>query len=223
MSVVTSYLEEDVRDTLCGAPLTRYRTVHWLCDILRNFFSDPANIPDERLARLLRLQDGIGNDETRALFQVGLPWSKDSRKACTTPAILVSGGATSYPLQTLNVLPGTALPSGARTASSGRELRVLTLKVAVLTESHDGTLLLTDVLEDFLVMNGVNLAMDNGALSQFSVKGASEIQEIRAGEGMNAKEIYQSVIGCEAVGGLAWESDTQGPVFRGMQYAQKQP
>lgn len=41
-------------DTLMGGALQGYRLIHWLADVLRNWFSDPINIKDERISKLLK-------------------------------------------------------------------------------------------------------------------------------------------------------------------------
>lgn len=211
--MITTDYTESSRSTLCGAPLSRYRFSHWLCDIVKNFMSDPVNIPDERLSRLLFMQDGSCGDLCRALFQVALPYSPDSRKAGTTPAILVSAGESQQ--QAAPVVNGYNTTRFSSTVQVEMALRVLTGKIAVVTETLDGTLLLSDTIEMFLLTNRKHLEND-GIVTQLNVKTASEPQEIKAGEGLNAKALYQTVIGISAVGSISWASDTQGPVFRGM-------
>ena len=202
--------------SLSGAPLTRYRFEHWLCDVLKNFFSDPMNIKDERLCMLLSIQDGIASDECRSLFQIDLPYSKDTRKACTTPAILISAGESKYPLRTVGAL-GAPVSSliGYRAARSHATYRTIAGNIAVATESLDGTVLLCDAIEEFLLVNNTALTMDN-MVSQLNVIGSSAPQGISAGEAANAKDIVQSIISVEAVGGIAWETDVQGPTYRGL-------
>lgn len=211
--ITTDYTCQANANTLCGAPLGRYRFTHWLCDTIKNYMSDPLNIRDERLSGLLFRQDGPEPDNCAASFLVSLPYSKDSRKACTTPAILVSAGEETYPVKTmLNMSPPMQLQP---TVLKKHAVRSITGKIAVLTESLDGLLLLTDLLEDFIVSSQLEMSSE-GMLTQLVLQGSSEPQEIKAGEGANAKPLYQSVIGIAAVGGITWTSDTQGPVYRGL-------
>lgn len=198
--------------TLCGAAITRYRFSHWLCDILKNFMSDPLNIKDDRLARLLFIQDGPGKDDCRALFQVALPYSPDSRKAGTTPAVLVSVGTVSYPVPT--VMDNYKQGGFSSATSVHSRIRTITGKVAIVTESVDGTNLFSDEIETFLVHNQRALQAD-GMLSYLNIKGSSEPQEIKTGEGSNAKPLYQVVIELSATGATEWTADMQGPLFRG--------
>lgn len=207
------------KDSLKGALLNKYRFSHWLVDILRNFMSDPINIKDERLCKLLLTQDGSGVDECRALFKVEAPFTADTRKACTTPAIFVSAGATEYPVRTFNALGGdTKTLIGAKAAYSNSVLRKMAGNIAVITESCDGTQLLAGLIEDFLVVNAFQLQQD-GMVSQLSVTGSSETKRIVTGEAANAKDVYQIVIGITAIGGISWTTDTQGPVYRGITLA----
>jgi len=216
MTVVTDYTERAQQNTLCSAPLTRYRFAHWLCDIVKNFMSDPEHIRDERLRGLLWPQDGVEPDECRAVFKVGLPMSPDSRKAGVTPAILVSAGQQQYPVNSINAGIGASYPeSGTRVMYEGTAVRQVTGKIAVVTESLDGTLLLCDILEDYLVTNTAGLVLD-GMVQSLKVEGSSEPVMIKAGEAGNAKELFQTVVSLTAIGGLSWEADTQGPVFRGL-------
>ena len=211
------YTKETNKDTLCGAGLTQYRLVHWMVDILRNFMSDPVNMHDERLVRLLFGQDGKIPETLDALFRIEPPYTRDVRKAGTTPAIMVSAGDETFPVGFVNI-PPAVLPStsGAAAAFSGHKIKQATLNIAVITESCDGTILLKDIIETFLVMHEQLLVWDNGSISEFHVTGASQVQAIQAGQAANAKPLYQQVLSVQVVGGLRWNVDTQGSVFNGM-------
>lgn len=211
--ITTDYTE---KSSLCGAPLSRYRLSHWLVDTLRNFMSDPYNIRDERLRSLLQLQDGTEPDACRALFKVDVPFTQDTRKACTTPCVMVSTGEMAYPFRPV------AAGVGRRTYAAGTEIsamgfipRQLTAAIAVVTESCDGTQLLTDTLEDFLVMNASRFPKD-GLVSSLTVAGSTGPQRISIGQALNAKDLYQATISVTVCGALNWSTDTQGPVFRGL-------
>lgn len=210
-TVTTSYTAEDTGSSLIGARLSKYRLAHWLCDILRNLLCDPVNIKDERLHALLESVDWAQRDNKRGLLRIEPPFSKDTRKACTTPAILVTAGNTKYPFVPIN--------NGVNPDRSGMYkrsvCRSIGASIAVLTESADGTCLLSDTIEDFLVINSLPLTKD-GMVSQFIVQGSSAVTRLAAGEAANAKDLYQIVISVEVTGGLSWTSDTQGPLFRGL-------
>ena len=219
MSTVTDYTAKATENTLCGAPMSRYRLTHWMLDILKNLFSSPLNIPDERLRSLLFIQNGPNPDNCAALFDIAAPYSKDSRKAGTTPAILVSCGATSYPMPTINLMNGaypTAInASGEYTDSAARQIG---LSIALITESCQGTQLIADIVEDFLLTHRHELTRD-AMVSRVDITGGSEVQEIPAGKAANAKALYQIVIGLTCIGGITWTNDTQGPVYRGVSIA----
>jgi len=215
-TITTDYTESAQINTLCAAPLTRYRFAHWLCDVVRNFMSDPEHIRDERLRGLLWPQDGIEPDNCRASFQVGLPLAHDSRKACVTPALLVSAGQQTYPASFINAgVAAEETVTGIGAMYEGTAVRQVAGKIAVVTESLDGTLLLCDMLEDYLVAAGPLLQSD-GMVQKLTLEGSSEPAMIRVGEAANAKELFQSVIGVTAAGGITWTTDTQGPVYRGV-------
>lgn len=202
--------------SLHGAPLSRYRLSHWLVDTLKNFMSDPYNIKDERLRGLLGLQDGTDPDACRALFKVDTPFTQDTRKACTTPCVMVSTGEMTYPFKPVNAgIAQTPYASGTAMTAKGFVPRQLAATVAIVTESCDGTQLLTDTLEDFLVMNAQRFPKE-GLVSQLTVAGSTGPQRISTGQALNAKDLYQSTISIVAVGALNWSTDTQGPVFRGV-------
>lgn len=215
-TIVTDYTEKATENTLCGAPLTRYRLVHWLVDILKNFMADPVNLRDDRLSRLLNIQDSPGADFCRSLFIVDVPYNTDTRKACTTPAIMVSAGETQYPAMPLNA--GSDAVAGAIQARQMYERTVprgIVAAVTVITESCDGTMLLADIIEDFLIRVDELLPID-GMVHKLTLTGGSGIKRITAGEGLNAKDVYQLSLTLTAVGGITWTVDTQGPIFRGV-------
>jgi hypothetical protein len=215
-TIVTDYTEKVTENTLCGAPLTRYRLAHWLVDILKNFMSDPINIRDNRLSVLLNIQDSPGEDFCKSLFIVDVPYNTDTRKACTTPAIVVSVGETQYPMSPLNNGIGNMQGAiNARTMYERTVLRSMTATITIMTESCDGTLLLADIIEDFLVRVDLLLPQD-GMIQRLNLIGGSTIRKIGTGEGLNAKDIYQLGINISVIGGITWTADTQGPVFRGL-------
>lgn len=218
MTIVTDYTREAREDSLVCANLDKYRFSHWLCNILQNFFSTPLNIKDERLNKLLFIQDGIDADKCRALIRVGLPMEKDSRTASETPAILVSATTAQYPVTPINFgTPATAGAIGATQMGRTTLPRQLGGQIAVITEHLDGTYLLSEIIELFMATHRHIFQRDNGAVSQFNVLGSSGVQMIPTGQAGNAKELYQDVISVSAVGAVSYAFDTQGPVFRGLE------
>lgn len=212
----TDYTSGQNRDSLHGAHLGKYRLTHWLIDILKNFLSDPVNMKDERVRSLLHMQDGDSAEACGALFRVEPPYTKDTRKACVTPAVMVSAGETQYTLNPLNAggpsVSGAIGAVGMYTRTVGRSIAAT---VAVLTESCDGSLLLAGLIEDFLVINAL-LFKQEGMVHKLTVAGSSAPVRITAGEGGNAKDLFQVSLSLQASGALEWSVDTQGPVFRGL-------
>jgi hypothetical protein len=218
MTIITDYTKEACEDSLVCANLDKYRFSHWLCNIMQNFFSSPLNIKDERLHKLLFVQDGIDSDQCRALIRVGLPLEKDSRTACGTPAILVSATEAQYPVTPINFgIPSVDGAIGATQMGQSFMPRKLGGQVAVITEALDGTYLLSEIIEMFMVANRHLFQRDNGAISQFNVLGSSGVQMLQTGQAGNAKELYQDVISISVVGTVSYALDTQGPIFRGLE------
>lgn len=203
--VTTDYTQP--ADTMLPGAMQTYRLMHWLRDIIRNFLADEANITDDRLKPLAG----------QIMYKVALPYTaKDAAAASQTPAILVSLESTSYPVRSVT-LAGTGPVNGAQMARfKGMRQRIVGARIAIVTESCDGTLLLSNLIEDFLVINELNLVQDCGMLSEFTVKGSSGPQELAPDSAHNAKPLYQAVISVSMSGGISWISDTQGPLFKGI-------
>lgn len=215
--ITTDYTEAGNPNSLTPGPLSGYRLMHWMRDILMNFFSDPINIKDERISKLLCMQNGPSETTLNALFRVGLPYDGDVVKAGTTPCILVSLGESTYPVKTFNMLAGMQTAAiGSQSAYSGMAWKSIGMRIAIVTESYDATVLIGGIIEDFLLMHKQQFVHDNGMISEFAVLGSSAPQKIEVDQAGNAREIYQLVITVNASGGIAWTVDTQGPVFRGI-------
>ena len=221
MTIVTDYTKKANANSMLPGASQQYRLLHWLIGILKNFLSDPINIKDERIASLLRLQDGATDTQLKALFSIGAPYTKDSRKAGTTPAITVSLGETSYPIHHINALAAPITSEiGAQPMHKGAKFKSTQCGVSVATESYEGTVLLGGLIEDFLNINETLLAADSRTLSEFRVTGSTAPEELKAGTAHNAKSIYQLTIRISTLGGISWTQDTQGPVFRGVTVGQ---
>jgi hypothetical protein len=214
------YTEAGNQDSLRnrGGAMQNYRLMHWLADILKNFFSDPINIKDERICKLMNLQDS-DDEHLDSLFDVGTPFSQDTKKACSTPMIIVSLGQTQYPVKDFGIRPSPVMAeNGAVHMSQSLKVKVVGCTVSVATESYDGTMLLGGLIEDFLLINEKLFVQDNNTLSEFRVQGSTEPQEIKVGTAANAKTIYQMKIAIQMAGSISWTTDTQGPLFRGIKF-----
>jgi len=215
--IVTDYRQAANPDTLKGGAITSYRMLYWLKDILCNFMSDPINIKDERICKILNMQDGATPEQLNALFDVGVAYSPETKKACTTPQIMISLGPRQYPVRGINKIGSEPVATGwSSPMYQGCRHKVINMVVSIMTEKHDSTVVFTDLIEDFLLINEDNLVRDNGMISEFHVTGVSEPQFFKIGTSAHAKEIYEQKIAVTAVGGISWTTDTQGPVYRGV-------
>lgn len=218
MTITTDYTEQANPDTLYGGALSSYRTLYWLKDILVNFLADPVNIKDDRICKILNMQNGATPEQLNALFDVGVAYSESTKKACTTPKIFISLGAKQYPARSINqVGTGVIADCGAIPMYLGVRHKTINVIITVMTEVYDSTVVFTDLLEDFLLINEIELAQDNGMISEIHVTGVTEPQFINVGQSTHAKCIYVQKISLQITGGISWTTDTQGPVYRGMQ------
>lgn len=214
--ITTDYTAEGNQDTMQPGGLSAYRLMYWMVDILKNWFADPINIKDNRLQSLLWKQDDNSKDDRlHAVFDIGAAYSTDTKKAHTTPMMVVMVGDTSHDLSGLN------LPSGAPTGLNGAmpmyygmRIKIIPLNISITTETYDGTLLLGGYIEDFLTMHEKLLQDDCGMLSSFQVLGMTAPQ--KTNDTSQAKNTFESIIQIQTVGCIGWEVDTQGPVFRGL-------
>jgi hypothetical protein len=214
------YTDNSNKDTLRDYPLQGYRVMHWLEDIITNWICDPINVKDERLVSLLGLHT-IEDEALASLCITGTPYSPDAATACATPKIVISLAGTEYPASPLVTGKIPNALNGSIPDYTGVKFKSMALKVTVYTESYDGTVLLAGLLEDFLLFNERQLCMDNGSLNSFTVRGSSEITEIKQGSIANAKSLYTTAISIMVTGGITWNVDNQGPVFRGVQFKYK--
>lgn len=213
--IVTDYTKEGNPDTMRPGGLSAYRIMHWLCNILQNFFADPINIKDDRLKNLLWRQDKKDETKLFAKFDIGTAYAQSTTKANTTPMIVVFVGDTVHDNSGVNLAGGAPMGlNGARPMWHDQCIKIIPLNISITTESYDGTLLLAGLIEDFLTVNSKLLVEDSGMLSRFIVQGVTAPKH--TGDEKAAKETYQSFIQIQTVGCIGWETDTQGPVFRGV-------
>ena len=218
MSIVTDYTAKANPDTMKGGAISSYRMLYWLRDILSNFLADPINLKDARICKVLNMQDGATPEQLNALFEVGVAYSDKTTKACTTPRIFISLGARNYPVRGINTVGSEPISiCGAMPMYVGMRHKTINMVITIVTEKHDSTVVLADLMEDFLLINENNLIQDNGMISEFHLTGVSEPEMIQIGQSAHAKVVYTQKLGVMAVGGISWTADTQGPVFRGVE------
>lgn len=131
--------------------------------------------------------------------------------------IIIGLGETQFPVPTVNLAgAGPIAECGAQPMYMGMRHKMIGCYISVATESYDGTVLLTGLIEDFLCINEYQLVQDNGMISEFRVRKTEPPKLIQQGTAVHAKPVYQAIIHVSAVGGVSWTTDTQGPVFRGI-------
>ena len=216
--IITSYTKSSKLDTMQGGAISSYRMLYWLRDILANFMADPINIKDERICKILNLQDGATPEQLNALFSIGVSFNESTKKACTTPLIYISLGPRDYSIRGINQIGSDKIAiCGAVPMHMGVKHKTIHMVITIMTEKHDSTVVLTDLIEDFLLINETLLIQDNGMISEFHVTGVTAPEILVAGTGAHAKNIYQQKISVSATGGISWTTDTQGPIFRGVE------
>lgn len=216
--IITSYTKASKVDTMQGGAISSYRMLYWLRDILANFMCDPINIKDARICKILNMQDGATPEQLNALFAIGVAYNESTKKSCTTPLIFISLGARQYPVRGINQIGSEPVAlCGATPMHMGTKHKTINMVITIMTEKHDSTVVLTDLMEDFLLINETELIQDNGMISEFHVTGVSAPEMLQIGTGAHAKVIYQQKISIMTTGGIAWTRDTQGPIFRGVE------
>lgn len=216
--IITNYTEAAKVDTMKGGAISSYRMLYWLRDILSNFMADPINIKDERICKILNMQDGATPEQLNALFAIGVSYNDSTKKACTTPLIYISLGPRQYSIGGINQIGSDKIAlCGATPMHMGVKHKTIHMVITIMTEKHDSTVVLTDLIEDFLLINETLLIQDNDMISEFHVTGVTAPEILVAGTGAHAKDIYQQKISVTATGGISWTADTQGPIFRGVE------
>ena len=217
--VTTNYSAQNEAnmDTFQPGYSSEYRTLHWLKDIIANFMSDPINIKDERLCRLLNFQNGDKETNQNALFDIGTAYGTGTQKATTTPMLLISYCGTQYQVKPINQIGiGPFTTNGSVPMYRGMKYKTMSFKITITTETYDGNLLLSSFIQDFLLINENQFVRDNHSINEFHVLGMQEPQMVRCGEDVHAKTVFKTTIGLVIDGGLSWVTDTQGPVYRGL-------
>ena len=209
---LTDYTEQN---TLLEGFGQQYRILKYMKDILNNFFADSRNIKDPRLLKLM--YDCKGN-LNKDCIRVGCTFDPDTKYAGTTPAVIIGVGDISYSQRPINQAGNPAFRTNPLNSPTYQwRFKNIPIVVSVITESYDGTLLLTQLIQMFLVMNSNTIQQDCNNISAISVQGVSTIREVSMGESGNAKQLYASNISVPISSVLSWTHDTQGPVFKGME------
>lgn len=209
--ILTDYTE---KSTLPEGFGQQYRIVKYIKDIINNFFADSRNIKDQRILSLMYNRKG---DLNKDCIKVGCPFDPDSTYAGTTPAVVVGVGDISYSPRHINEGGNPQFASNPMKAPIGDwRIKNIPVIISVLTQSYDGTLLLTQLIQMFLTMNSNVIRQDCNNINAISVQAVSSIKEVPMGSTGNAKQLYMSNISMSIASVLSWTCDTQGPVFKGV-------
>ena len=206
----TDYTE---KSTLFQGFGQQYRISKYIKDILNNWFADQTNILDPRIKKLMYTKGQLSKD----CLKLGCAFDPNKIYAGTTPAIIVSVGDITYSPRHINQ-PGnpTFSKNPMRSPILDWVIKNIPIIISVITESYDGTLLLTELVEMFLKMNRNVIAHDINNISAIDVQQVGAVKEVPMGQAGNAKQLFASNIVMPVASILSWTSDTQGPVFRGV-------
>lgn len=151
-------------------------------------------------------------------IKVDTPYDPDKAFAGTTPAIVIGRGAIRYDLVPVNSNPLNAsfLKNPTEPIVGDFRLKSFPVNIAIFTQSHDGTDLLAELIQLFILMNSRAILADCKLLNFVQVSGISQIQAIKPAEAGNAKHIYATTVTIQVGTHVTWTEDTQGPVFTGI-------
>lgn len=214
--ITTDYTNQN---TFQSGIVQQYRLLKYIRDILINWFSDKRNIKDQRLHSLLYKDDQLNID----CIKIGSPFNTDSIYSGTTPSVYVG-------LQNIQYL-GNGVNKGGnpqfginpmQAPIMQYRLKNINFQINVTTQSYDGTVLLTELIQMFLVVNSSYIESDCNALNYFRVTGLTPIEVVQPSQIGNSKQIYNQKINVATCGAVTWVEDTQGPVFRGISNINKE-
>lgn len=204
---VTDYTEP--QSSMVG-PITPSRFASYMLDLMKIWFSDPANIPVDAL-KCLKYIDGDTNsaiDESKVYLDIA--WPEDQRLSGRTPAVIIMYGDTnSKKIGTAtNIITNGHFPGHGRLLSSEFDVNIV-----VRTASYSGTQVLTEMIFDYLRTFARNIQLDAN-LSSFSVTGMSA--PTKSESPGDVKDVFRATIVCKVTGTYVSYVDTVGPVFRGI-------
>lgn len=210
-TVFTDYTEQSTFSVGYGQ---QSRIVKYVRDLLNNWFADSRNIKDQRILSLMYDKEG---NLSRNCIKLSTPFNPSKIYAGTTPAILVSLAEITYSGRYINN-PGNPYfaDNPMQSPVAHHRFKNIPINITVLTQNHDGTVLLAQLIQMFLVVNSYSILQDCNSLRFFQVQSISAPTEVGEGQAGNAKKLYSSTISILTQSALVWSSDTQGPVFRGL-------
>lgn len=195
--------------------LQQSRIIKYIRDIINNWFSDPINIRDQRLRRQL-----FDNDQLkRGTIKIGTSFNDSNQFIGTTPDISVSLGDIIYQHPAINTIGNNAFASNPTLAPAlNIHNKTIPIAITITTQSYDATMLLTQLLQLFIVANIDIIREDCAMLDTLRMHKITAPIPVQPGQAANARQLYKSVIQLVTVGHVMNAIDTQGPIFNGLQF-----
>lgn len=210
-TVFTDYTEQSTFSQGYGQ---QSRIVKYIRDLLNNWFADSRNIKDQRILSLMYDKEG---NLSKNCIKLSTPFDPSKVYSGTTPAILVALQDISYNQLPVNIPGNQDFKDNPMNAPIfNYRIKNIPISITIVTENHDGTILLAQLVQLFLVMNCYSIMADCNSLHFFNVSGVSAPKEVEYGQAGNAKKLYSSTISVITQSSVQWNTDTQGPVFKGL-------
>lgn len=203
---VTDYTVDS--STMIG-PILPSRFGTYLLDLLKQWFSDPRNIPLDELKGLKYIDgDSIAAINASDVF-LGIEWPDDQKLSGKTPAVLISYGNLTSSKR------GSAIPMPSRQFPGHQELVNIAYDISVVirTTAYAGTQVLSELIYTYLNTYSRRIQKDAN-LSSFMVSGLTP-STLSQSPG-DSKDTFNASIVCKVTGTFVSSTDTTGPVFRGL-------
>lgn len=207
--IITDYTTQ--LDTFQPGIFQQYRLKKYFRDVLLNWLSQPENILDNRIRKMLFQSNG---QLKRQLIRVDTPFDKDSKYAGSTPSVVISGGPIQYQPRQVTLGPAWPAIPTMRSAFGHTRKKSISLVFSVVAQDYDQVDLLTQLLQLFLLVNANSIVKDCPMLSSFDVLRLDAPTAVETS--MHSKQVYSCSIHTQATGYVGWTEDTQGPVFKGL-------
>lgn len=193
----------------------QYRLLKYIRDILLNWFSDPANIQDQRLAFQLYKRGQLNKQH----IKLGTAFNQQNQFIGTTPSITIQLGDITYQSPNINIQGNPNFyrnPMESPTVNV--KYKIIPISIVVTTQGYDSNVVLTQLIQMFLAANINFIQADCTMLDSSSIQRVSKPTLVKAGQAANAKQLYKSQITLLAKGHIIWSTNTQGPVFQGISF-----
>ena len=185
LGMITDYTEQN---TFKSGVSQQYRIMKYFRDILNNWFADQKNIKDQRLVYLLYDKEGNLNKDC---IKTGTAFDSDKIYTGTTPAVIVSIGDITYSHRPLGSGTNIAFYNNPVQAQfCNFKIKNIPIQISIITQHHDGTVLLAQLIQTFLNINCDSFVQDNNSLSAVDVMSISKPQQLKASQAGNAKDLY---------------------------------